>query len=172
MQLRWQCAAFRVTSLSLETTCIRCTGQLGSIPTMHSEFHANQTAHYIIIITGRIVYLTEFWLVFIRMICVCTNRFIEPIFNAPRICCCWWLCLLIEVKNDRKPYAPAGLHRLLINTVHRRETNSKKIAVSFVPREKAREPFETAVLYGLFIRCTVEKRRCCTVFPTESGAAP
>ena len=34
------------------------SGQPGSMPTMHSAFHANQTAHYII--TGRIVHLTEF----------------------------------------------------------------------------------------------------------------
>ena len=89
MQLRWQCAAFEVTSLRLET-CTKCTGQPGSIPTMHSAFHANQTANFMI--TGRIVHLMEFWLIFYRWF-VCTNRFIKSVFNVPKTCCCWWLCL-------------------------------------------------------------------------------
>ena len=49
-----------------------------------------------------------------------------------------------------------------ISKVHRRETVEKQRFRSFVHREKAREPYETVVLYGLFIRCTVEQKRCCT----------
>ena len=44
-------------------------------------------------------------------------------FNAPRTCCCWWLCL--EVKKRQKTVRTRGFVRF-INTVHRRETVEKQ----------------------------------------------
>ena len=91
---------------------------------MHSAIHANQTAHYII--TGRIVRLTEVWLTryFLSMICMYESTYVlNMFFNAPRTCCCWWLCL--EVKKGQKAVRTRGFVRF-INTVHLRETVEKQ----------------------------------------------
>ena len=87
-------------------------------------------------------------------------------FNAPRTCCCWWLCL--ELKKRPKTVRTRGCARC-INNVHRRETVEKERFVR-ASRKSAR-----TVRNRGFVRFihTVHRgaKTVLHVFPTESGAA-
>ena len=151
---------------------VRCTGQPGSIPTMHSAFilgKPNRTLYYHG--THRAPYgiLTHF----LRVTSMYESIFYWICFltRLGPVVCCWWLCL--EVKKRLQIVRTRGFVRF-INTVHRRETVEKqRFHSDFVraPRKSVR-----TVRNRGFVRFihTVHRgeKRCCTVFPTESGAAP
>ena len=168
MHLRWQRAAFR----NLESRPTK-SGNMYDAPDnqvlcLPCILRSMQTIPHIILSRDASCALRNFLLIFYGWY-VCTNRLIESVFNAPRTCCCWWLCL--EVKKRQKTVRTRGFVRF-INTVHRRETAVEKQRFRSCPekgRENRTKPrFCTVYPYGVPWRI----KRCCTVFPTESGAAP
>ena len=76
--------------------------------------------------------------------------------------------LLACVANVRKPYAPAGLYGLLMRCTVKKQL---KTAVASCP-EKNRENRAKPRFVQFIYTVHVEKKRCCAVFHTESGAAP
>jgi len=134
-----------------------------------------QTAHFII--NGRIVHLAEFpsfaddKYVGIDLL----NLFDNMFFNVPRTCCCSWLCLLIYFEVIRKktsekrtrPRVCTVVLLLIRCTVKKQQKNSGFVRA---PRKSARTVRNRGFVRFIHTVCRGEKR-CCTVFPTESGAA-
>ena len=112
--IRWQFAAFRVKSL--KSGNMAPDNQVVCLPCI---LHFMQTKPHIISSRDASCTLRNLDLFFTNDLYVRIDL-LNLFFNAPRTCCCWWLCL--EVKTQQKTVRTRGFVRFINTAVHRRET--------------------------------------------------